>query len=421
MFDQSFCINTLERTIRKKDFDHKLTAALQEIFRQQQITLALDSANTSFNKPSNPLGSFPLHGKNIYRFTKLSDDLVARKLCDNLKRYRKKTKPGRSQIVQCLNLLLTEGVPFRVYRLDIKSFYESFNANFVDSSIRDLASLSPHSKSLLISLLASYRSMGGTGIPRGLSLSALLSEILMRSFDLSMVHSDNVYYYARYVDDIIVITSDKENSKIFLNWTQAKLPEGLNLNTQKQKVSAVPDKVIVAKGADQTERLRFDYLGYSFSVLDPVQIKKLNPNDHHRDVTVDIAAKKIAKIKTRIIRSLVDHSRQPDWELLRDRLKFLRQNFSVHNPKIGTKKLAGIYHSYPEISPNAVGLLDLDRFLKNAVLSKSGRVFSKSSPHLSPKEKRELLSQSFVRGHQEQTFVHFSGKRINQIQRCWLY
>lgn len=422
MYDQSFCIKTLERTVRKSDFDHVLTPPLKEAYRLKQIDLAYASAYSSFNQPLNPLESFPLKGKLVYRFKLLPDELVARKLFDNLKRFYKRPKQGRSQIVQCLNLLLAEGTPFRVYRLDIKSFYESFDDSYVTSAISGHSSLSPHSKSLMLSLLESHKVLGGSGIPRGLSLSALLAEILMRSFDIALIQSRNVFYYARYVDDIIVITAGKEHQKVFLNWIQTVLPRGLKLNTLKQIVEDIPNQVKFCKEGVPTERLSFDYLGYSFTVRDPLHIPKSNNSNHyHRHVVIDIAGKKIAKIKTRIIRALMDYSRFPDWDLLRDRLKFLRQNFSVHNRNVGSKKLAGIYHSYPELSADANGLLELDQFLRHAVLSKSGRVCTKLAALLSQKQKRELLSQSFVTGHQNKTFVHFTGQRIKLIQHCWKY
>src|SRR5690606_13718624 len=105
----------------------------------------------------------------------------------------------------------------------------------------------------------------------------------------------------------------------------------------------------------------------------------------------------------------------------RDRIAFLTQNFSVYNPKAGGKKVAGIYHSYPLISEGAAGLKDLDRFLRNAVLSKKGRVFSITNTIISAHQKRQLLAYSFVKGHSNRSFIHFSATRISQIQSCWTY
>lgn len=111
--------------------------------------------------------------------------------------------------------------------------------------------------------------------------------------------------------------------------------------------------------------LQFDYLGYQFLVRNPTRQEagKIKDGELCRKVHVDIARKKIKRIKTRIVRSLLSYAKSNDWELLRDRIAFLTQNFSVYNPKAGGKKVAGIYHSYPLISEGAAGLKDLDRFL----------------------------------------------------------
>lgn len=421
--DQSFCSKTLERVLRKSDFDHRIPEELRASLRALHISDAVSSADTSFQKPSNPLGKFPLKGKQIYRFVRLSDELVARKLCENLKLLLRKSYRGRAQIVECLELLLQEGVPFRVYRLDIKGFYESFDSNFVRTSIQRLVHLSPHSKTLLLSLLESHISIGGTGVPRGLSLGAVLSEIFMRPFDIQVIEAPHVYFYARYVDDIVAITSGRETQDDFLDWLRQKLPKGLILNSWKEQIRTVPRRVSPIKPAmSALELLKFDYLGYEFAVSEPVHDSKIKQaGGHFRQVTIDISEKKVKKIKTRMVRAFVDYLKSRDWALLRDRLKFLRQNYYVRDPKMGGKKLAGIYHSYPQISGEAKALRELDQFLRNAVLSRKGRVFSELAIRLNGRQKRELLSQSFASGHSGKTFVYFSGDRIHELQKCWKY
>ena len=141
---------------------------------------------------------------------------------------------------------------------------------------------------------------------------------------------------------------------------------------------------------------------------------------HLRSVTVDIANSKVKKIRTRIIRSFLEFNQTSDWALLYDRIQFLTQNFSVYNSKVGSKKLAGIYYSYPEVSEAAASLIELDHFLRNATLSKTGKLFSQTTLKLNGKQKRSILTQSFVRGHESKSFVYFPGQRIKQIQACWI-
>jgi len=419
MYDQSFNRRTLERVLRKDDF-LGVAAVDHEVFKDGQLDSAVAAALSTFNAPLNPLGSFFLKGKTVFCLTNLANELVVRKLSRNLKKIVKPHSRGRAAIVENLHLLLEEGVPFRIYRLDVKSFYESFDATELASKIDQLAELGPHSKSLLHSLLTSHQSLGGTGVPRGLALSAPLSDLMMDDFDQRIFSDRNVFFYARYVDDIVVITSCQEEVSAFTRHVETALPTGLALNPNKKSVVEAPDRVAPKEPPTMPPLLRFDYLGYCFSVAEPEAQGKKKHTSYSRAVTVDIAGSKVKKIKTRIVRSFLDFCNTGDWDLLFDRIQFLTQNFSVYNSKVGSKKLAGIYHSYPQVSETASSLNELDRFLRHAALSKTGKIFSRTALMLSGKQKRSILSQSFARGHVTKSFVYFPGQRIKQIQKCWL-
>ncbi|MEF8704238.1 MAG: antiviral reverse transcriptase Drt3a [Candidatus Accumulibacter sp. UW26] len=420
MYDQSFCRKTLERCLWKRDFGNVPTASHQA-FRESILANAIASAETCFNAPTKPLMSFRLRGKLIYRLVNLHDELVVRKLTRNVKWFMPRAGEGRSQIVTNLHLLLAEGVPYRIYRLDVRNFYESFEKREVLKALHEYQKLSPQSIALIETLLNSHTQMKGLGIPRGLSLSAVLSDLLMQQFDHLMRSAVETFYYSRYVDDIIIVTSARENTAEFVAWIRNSLPPGLKLNPEKKKIVETLKKVDKIKGPSTGPTFSFDYLGYAFAVSNPTtkEAGGKNKSELNRCVSINIASRKLQKIKTRIVRSFLDFSSSGDWGLLRDRIAFLTQNFSVYNPKAGGKKLAGIYHSYPLVTTDSGGLLELDRFLRNAVFARTGRVFSKSALLLSSKQKRQLLGSSFVRGHTTQSFIHFSANRISEIQRCW--
>ena len=420
MYDQSFNKKTLARVFHKHDFvDIKPPASL-DAFRESMLGKAMASATSGFKKTANPLVSFPLNGRQIFMFHSLWDELVARKLCFNLKKTSKVAMRGRSQIVSNLRLLLEEGVPFRVYRLDVKSFYESFRVTHVTSRVNAITELSPQSKRLIHDLLACHAALGGAGIPRGLALSAALADYLMQDFDRKLNGHPDVFFFSRYVDDIIVITSTREDSNIFVRQLANMLPPGLSLNPTKKQIVEAKDRVNPPKNSDAIKHLfDFDYLGYSFTISEPQRDKNKKNGEHHRAVIVDIAVKKRVRFKTRISRSFLDFAKNGDWLLLRDRIKFLTKNFSVYNAKAGGKKIAGIFHSYPLASSDSDGMAELDGFLRNAILSKRGRISSLTSSKLTATQKRELLSHRFSDGHSKVSFVYFSGQRLKHIQECW--
>lgn len=420
VYDQSFNKRTLARVFQKTDFVGIKTPADLEAFRENMLNKAVATATSGFVEIANPLVNFPLNGRQIFMFHSLWEEMVARKLCSNIKKTSKSTSRGRSQIVSNLCLLLEEGVPFRVYRLDVKSFYESFSVAHILSKVGEIAELSPLSKRLMHDLLACHAALGGAGLPRGLSLSAALSDHLMQDFDHQVNGHSEVFFFSRYVDDIIVVTSGREDATIFVRKLEEMLPPELHLNPAKRQVVEAKERVNPTKPSDAAVHLfRFDYLGYSFQISEPVKEKNKSHGEYRRTVVVDLAEKKRIRFKTRISRSFLDFAKTGDWFLLRDRIKFLTKNFSVYNAKAGGKKVAGIFHSYPLASSDVEGMMALDRFLKNSILSKSGRISSRSSSKLTAAKKRELLSNSFADGHSKVSFVYFSGSRLKQIQECW--
>lgn len=417
MYDYSFNVQTLGRRLRKSDFNGVLGPNMVA-FRSATLDAAVKSATSIFNG-TNPVSSFHLKKKTIYRLPKLEDELVLRKLSADLKHASKTSNRGRAFIVKNLALLLEEGVPYRLYRFDVKNFYESFDAQAVKEKLANFSQLSPLGQRIFSSFYEYYVAIGGKGVPRGLGISAVLSDLMMTSFDKKAASQSTVYFFARYVDDIVIITNASENAVEFIQLIDNILPDGLALNGAKQKVVEDLKRVesIKAKDAPAPVRFSIDYLGYQFGVYDP--IKKKNEKDF-RQVVVDMAKAKVKKTKSRIVRSFLDFKNSGDWSLLLDRMKFLTSNFSVYDVNKGNRKLAGIYHSYPQVSDDSPSLIELDYFLKNAVLSKNGRVFSKTSPLLSSWQKRKLLSQSFKRGHSEKIFVYFSPAKIGEIQECWI-
>lgn len=421
-FDQSFCRTTLSQVIWRRDF-RGVPKAGQDAFREALLAQAIASASVGFAPTHQPLLSFPLKGKTVYRIGATPDELVVRKLRLNLKVCSSSLIESRIQIVKCLSLLLEEGVPYRAYRLDIRSFFESFDAANVLKSISGIRRLSPKSQGLIANLLARHADMGGTGIPRGLAISSTLSELLMNDFDTRVQRASDTFFFARYVDDIIVITSARETASDFLAKMRSWLPAGLDLNPTKMAIADTGGRLQKIDSTVSPVLLRFDYLGYGFTVRNPLksETKNLKEGDLTRDVDIDIATKKLKKIKTRLVRSFLEFSKTSDWPLLKDRVAYLTQNFSVYNPKAGGKKIAGIFYSYPLAKEFSPGLKDLDSFLRNAALAKNGRLFASTSGLMIGQQRRALLRYSFSRGHASKSFVHFSPQRISEIQSCWLH
>jgi hypothetical protein len=195
----------------------------------------------------------------------------------------------------------------------------------------------------------------------------------------------------------------------------------LALNQKKQQVLPAHKNVTPFDKGTATEVLAFDYLGYRFNVWEPRKVEQ-RPGDHFRDVWLDIADAKVGKIKTRIVRSLIAFLDDGNFDLLESRIKYLTSNFSVVDSKRERKRLAGIYHNYWQADPTrSKGLLELDQFLKKAIISSSGRIFDRFYSKTTDKQRRRLLSNSFKRGFIDKIYLHFSRDELIEIQRCWNY
>ena len=415
MYDQSYSSDTLSSLMRRGDF-HRVPVAVRDMLRDATADAAAYAAATVFCG-ANPITKFHLKKKPTYRIRTLWDDLVVRKLARNVKALTRNYSTGRAQLVSNLCEFLLEGVPYRIYRLDVRSFYESFSHDELLKKANGIHSLSPLSLIHLKALVEHYTSLGGTGLPRGMAVSAVLSDMMMSGFDEWVLNHPAVYFYGRYVDDIVVITNRTEDQTKFTRSIQEKLPVGLFLNKKKVDVREATE---VKKSNGATRKLQFtvDYLGYRFSVYDPFEADN-SGKETYRYVQVDIAPAKVKRMKLRIVRTLRDFVKTKDATLLIDRIKFLTSNFSIIDKNTGTRQLAGIYYGYPQLSNDCESLKELDRFLRTVVLSKKGRVFGMSYHWLPSRLKRRIFGHSFQQGHSTKRFLHFSTPRIHDIQECW--
>jgi hypothetical protein len=420
MYDQSFNAKSLERQIRKSDFT-KLKQLRDANYRSQQLAQACQRANSGFgNFDSIKLSK--IRSKTVCKVTKYSDELIIRKINNNLIELAKIKHIDRDSIVESIKSMLKEGTEYRIYRLDIKSFYESIQPTTAIEKMEEIKQLSLPTKRYIKEILSAFTATGNTGLPRGLSISATLAELLMRDLDEKIRKDSGVYFYSRYVDDIIIITNGSENKKKFLRLIKNSLPAGLSLNSQKQttkeRAALHKDKFSQYFIHNSSPYIEFEFLGYSFRITDPDRDHKKTP----RKVTLDIAHSKVNKIKTRIIKSLLDFNKNKDMQLLDRRISFLCTNFSIIDSDRDRKRLAGIHHNYHQVDlETSKALPELDKFLSKIISSGQGTVCDSFFILTSNTERRRLLRWSFIRGFGEKKYLNFSKKNLSEIQRCWVY
>lgn len=400
--------NLRNRALRKSDFVRHPSLAAHAA-KAQLILNAENVVETGFSGLK--LISNKHNGKTTYRIDSFEHELVLRLIGRSIQSLTGVRQSNRVQIVTGLKALLSEGVDYRVYRLDLKSFFESVDVSEIVSRLRQDKAFSRQNLNLLERFFLHLSGIGVAGLPRGISLSAVLAEYAMRNFDMEVSSEPHVFYYARFVDDIVIITRGLEvPRKQLKKWAQ-KLPSGLRFNQSK----STWDDLVLNKSAPQTFR-RIDFLGYQFTVPN-------NPNTNQpqaRTIITDISPRKRNRIKTRIVKSAITYCRDGNFTDLLDRIKLLSSNATVFDYSLSIKRKIGIFYNYQLIDPgNCVGLRELDEFYQRFLLSRTGPIASILTVKLSKAQKQRLLRVSFERGFNERTFVHYSGPRIAYLMRCW--
>lgn len=411
MYDGSIHSKTIARQFRPLDFIDE-PQLLDEAFKAQVIADAVQIGEQGFGGIQ--INKAKLKGKPIYQLGGYPPLLVARHIAANVKRITGAKQDNRQFIVQCLSSLLQEGMSFRAYRLDIKNFYESVDGAKVLDDLRLNEGFSGQSALALQSLFSELKSQGVSGLPRGLGLSAVLAEYFLRDFDDSIANANEVWFYVRFVDDIFIITSGKEDKAQFETSLENALPDGLEYNSKKNRLM---DFEPFTKSQSGVEHV-FSYLGYQFEVS-RVQ-REQGGSAFSRKVAIDIAPSKVKKLKTRIVRTLIAFANDGDYENLKSRIRLLTSNFNFVDRQSGIRRVSGIYFNYPLTDPDqSSSLPELDSFLRNSLISSHPK--NKWRPSITKAQRRELLNLTFDGGFRSRRFYNFGPATLAKLVACWRY
>lgn len=398
MLNQSFSLKNFQKLKKLGDLNKYFQGCSpKEIdVKLQKIVHECENIN-NYSFP--PLQMFKQKNKMVYKLPKnaISADFVLRKINYNIKRIYGVFFANRNQIIEQIKYLIQENTDFYIYKFDIDNFYESIDSKIILNKIINSRLTSSATKQLLRCFFDNLSNV--QGLPRGINLSATLSEIYMHEFDEYTKNLEGVFYYARYVDDIICFTTIQIDESKLKN----RLPN-LHFNSQKTYF-----KKLVA-----STRVIFDYLGYTIEKKASTSKRKIS------EVNITIAEKKIKKIKSKIFLAMYNYNKANDFVLLKKRLLYLTSCFPLkekHQKVFNEIEIGvlhgGILHSYPLIDENCNELLELDNYLK-ILIFKSNLV-----KNLSLKQKRALARISFVQSFKRKIKRNFPQNSINNIVRCW--
>lgn len=383
--NQQFIVKNLNKFSRKSD-DY-LIGSIDE--------LTLLDIETSIYDESFEFSNFKIIDKYLNLLDiDIHELLILRKLNHNIKKLYKIKQSDRTSIIKQVKTLLTEtSRNIYVTRLDIKNFYSSINKNnLLKKLLENDYLLSYHSKFLLNQLFNEHTQLSTKqGLPFGLNLSATLSELYMRDFDKKIQKIDGVYYFARYVDDIIIFSIKDINIKELIE-EKHYLHDELHFNEDKCEFTTIT----------QNNPFELSFLGYKFNYANKI-------------LNISIADKKISKIKSRIIYTFIDYFKTNDFNLLDKRIRFLTGNYIIYKNEDRALK-GGLSYNYSFINDYTV-LKELDKFLIKTIFSKNGSIGKKNC--LSNIQKKALKKYSFLFGFQNKVLHKFNKHEHSLIKRCW--
>lgn len=356
-----------------------------------------------------------------YVFNISSADLVARLVSKNIRVNYKLKQADRQTIISNAMSMFKEGSPFDVYRLDIKKFYESIDSKLLFERLIGEGKCSWQTVVLLDQFLNTLAAYDVTGLPRGLGISATLSEFYLKEFDLAVSALPGVFYYARFVDDILIVTSGQIARGSFESQVEELLPQGLEFHTAGKRDYIAVGKV--AKEAAGKKLDGFDYLGYNIRIFSEHSEETVN-GVFRRKVFCDISKVKVEKIKKRLLNSFSSYlasSQYPtDFALLKNRVRALTGNYYIVDPMTGVDIKTGIYYNY--VQKNFVGrcaLDELDAFIRGVLFSTKHQLSRRVISALSLDKRKQLAGYGFRTGFVNARFHSFKYDTLKKIKECW--
>jgi len=371
----------------KEEKEAKLIEALQKVSDnvvKDKFRIELTRDDTITDKPVYTTADEP---ENFFALKQLQY---------NFRKLYKVKQSNRFAILSQVKVLLDNNFPKYVIRTDIQEFYESIPHDKLFQKLNEENLMTFYSKKILTQILNEYKRLSGSdiGLPRGVGVSAYLAELYMRDIDQLIKSLPSVSYYARYVDDIIIIftpTSTKEPRDYL-----AKIDEIIEtkyLLTRSRTKTQEFDLVETPTGCS------LQYLGYHFQFgTSPIRLKlttnKVNRYKHRIDLIFDsyINYSKINEKKAR--------------KLLVKRLKFLTGNTRLLNNKKNI--LVGVYYSNNLLTDDS-DFIGLDRYLAYKI----GTIIL--IEHL----KTRLGKFKFQEGFTRKRFSPFTTNELSDILAIW--
>lgn len=422
MLTTEFSKRSLRSMIRRKDGNQ---GVLKEKHLREAYLAWLEEAIAANKFRFGKLKPLKVGSFLAYQPTLLGDDLVLRRINGIIRNRYSTRQADRNTIIQQATVLLEENCPKHIYKVDIAKFYESIDRNFIIKKLLDDNLISSTTHNLISILFEHFGSYTKYGLPRGLSISATLSELYLKDVDKKIAEMDGVYYYSRYVDDMIIFSSKKQPD--ILSKISTLLPRTMKLNFDKCldyyvgcnclitcECGNSPCKCSIKCTCPSIPMIEINYLGYKLSS------PKIPIRDPKKRIAVDVsmAENKVKRIKARMVMAFLDHHKSSNFALLHDRIKFLTENRRIKTQGRRGKLMSGVHYNYPLVT-NTSPFVAMNNFLRSQVYASNGSFGIKQSQILTNQQKNSLAKLSFLSGFKSKRSKSVSSHSLKNIRKCW--
>lgn len=326
----------------------------------------------------------------------------AKQAAEAIKRAASLDAPSRNSIVRALKSTLEKSYTHAIYKMDIQNFFESIpHATLIDR-INQHSNLDGVSAQLARQLLTEYQAITdeNAGVPRGVGLSSQLAELYMNGLDLIVKTHPGVLFYARYVDDVVVVVENDQALEVVQHVITDEL-QNMGLEINRTKTHGLKTNEL----GDYYDANGVEYLGYRF-VRDEGRLTTglTNKRKGRRQKRLNLALEEWLRKNP-----IATHPNHGNDGMLVDRVRYLAGNTRLLNSK--SSVAIGLFHSNSALDPDAPELAELDNILQTFLQENDFR--------MADKVKSRLESISFVKMFTSRPFLRFRQRRLEQITRIW--
>ncbi len=350
----------IESLVRKRNY-----ALPDDMVKMLSILLMDDINNKNYNFSSYKREVFTQQKKKrvIYCYKKLScEDILCQYLKKQLDSICKIKYSSRNKIINILfNILPTvkDMNDFVIIRADFKSFFDSVLTQHVYNKYICNSMMKRSDKELLEQYVNTFKYCYA-----GLCLSNGMTEIICQDFDehiKATLFNYGLFFYERYVDDILLITNKYISKKSFLELMKITINDvfgnsPVELSMKQGKFSFISKRDLIT---NKTES--FSFLGYEFELKETI--------DKIINFRYGITEKKQRKYKGIIEKAIAQYSKDNNLELLRQRIKIYSSRVVVGRT-IGSSNYdwltKGVVANYNELQYHVDALIpSTDVFMKS--------------------------------------------------------